>query len=49
MNHFEVVAACTAFRPARRAPEPYMRGPQTAVMIGPRDSPIHPDVHGLLS
>jgi type VI secretion system secreted protein VgrG len=45
-NHFEVVVADAAFRPARRTPKPYMHGPQTAVVVGPKDNEIHTDAHG---
>lgn len=37
--------AATPFRPARRTPHPVMRGPQTAVVVGPAGSEIFTDEH----
>ncbi|UQA63216.1 type VI secretion system Vgr family protein [Polyangium aurulentum] len=45
-NQFEVVTAETPFRPARRTSRPRVHGPQTAVVVGPKESEVHTDAHG---
>ncbi len=34
------------FRPARVTPKPFVQGPQTAVVTGPKGEEIYPDEHG---
>ncbi len=45
-NHFTVIDAQTPFRPERRTPKPYIRGPQTALVVGPSGEEIHTDEYG---
>jgi len=43
---FEAMLGSTPFRPPRVAPKPYLRGPQTAVVVTYGDEDIWTDVHG---
>lgn len=43
---FGVIPATQQFRPARITPLPFVRGPQTAVVVGPSGEEIHTDEHG---
>ncbi len=43
---FTVIPASQQFRPARSTPLPFVRGPQTAVVVGPAGEEIHTDEHG---
>ncbi|HHN77115.1 MAG TPA: type VI secretion system tip protein VgrG [Phycisphaerales bacterium] len=43
---FTVIPAKQQFRPARITPLPFVRGPQTAVVVGPDGEEIHTDEHG---
>ncbi|MCF3592868.1 type VI secretion system tip protein VgrG [Rhodobacteraceae bacterium LMO-12] len=40
---YELIPADTFYRPARLTPKPVMRGPQTAVVVGPSGEEIHTD------
>lgn len=40
---YELIPADTLYRPARQTPKPVMRGPQTAVVVGPSGEEIHTD------
>lgn len=43
---FSVIPATQQFRPTRVTPLPFVRGPQTAIVVGPSGSEIHTDEHG---
>ncbi len=45
-NHFTVIDAETPFRPDPRTPKPMIRGPQTALVVGPAGEEIHTDEYG---
>lgn len=45
-NQFEAFPLATPFRPPRRTPLPRIRGPQTAVVVGPEGDEIHCDEQG---
>jgi type VI secretion system secreted protein VgrG len=40
---YELLPADTLYRPARQTPKPVMRGPQTAIVVGPSGEEIHTD------
>ncbi|MCB1915716.1 MAG: type VI secretion system tip protein VgrG [Rhodocyclaceae bacterium] len=43
---FEVLNTEHVFRPERRTPRPLVKGPQTAVVVGPAGDEIHTDEYG---
>lgn len=43
---FECVPSDLPWRPPRRTPKPFVRGPQTATVVGPVGEEIHVDEHG---
>ena len=43
---FSVLDAQQPFRPERLTPRPLIRGPQTAIVVGPSGEEIHTDEHG---
>ena len=43
---FSAIDAQRQFRSARTTPLPHIRGPQTAIVVGPDDSEIHTDEYG---
>ena len=43
---FAVIPATQQFRSKRLTPQPYVRGPQTAIVVGPSGEEIHTDEHG---
>lgn len=45
-NQFEAMPANIVFRPERRARQPVIEGPQTAVVVGPSGEEIHVDEFG---
>ncbi|APR86758.1 VgrG protein [Minicystis rosea] len=45
-NHFDVIPAEVAFRPAQITPKPTIRGVQTAFVVGPKGEEIYTDEHG---
>lgn len=45
-NEFVAIPAKTPFRPERRTPKPFVRGIQSAVVMGPPGEPIHTDKYG---
>jgi type VI secretion system secreted protein VgrG len=45
-NSFSAIDSKTPFRPARTTPKPHIRGPQTAIVVGPSGEEIHTDEHG---
>lgn len=45
-NSFSAIDGKTPFRPARTTPKPHIRGPQTAIVVGPGGEEIHTDEHG---
>lgn len=45
-NTFGCIPLKTTFRPARRTPRPSIRGPQTAVVAGPKGEEVSVDKHG---
>ena len=45
-NTFTALPASAIFRPARETPRPVVRGPQTAVVVGPSGEEIYVDKHG---
>jgi len=45
-NKFSCIPAEVPFRPARTAPKPYVHGPQTAVVVGPKGEEIYSDEYG---
>lgn len=44
--HFTAIPDDLAFRPARISPKPLIRGPQTALVVGPSGEEIYCDEHG---
>jgi len=44
-NTFSIIPSKVPFRPPQRSPKPYVRGPQTAVVVGPKGKEIHTDKH----
>jgi type VI secretion system secreted protein VgrG len=45
-NQFRCIAAQIPFRPARKTPIPFVRGTQTAIVVGPDGEEIHVDKYG---
>jgi type VI secretion system secreted protein VgrG len=45
-NNFEAIPATVPFRPARIAVKGVVRGPQTAIVVGPSGEEIYADEHG---
>jgi type VI secretion system secreted protein VgrG len=45
-NSFSALPAKVVFRPERTTPWPYIRGPQTAIVVGPKGSEIYTDKFG---
>ena len=45
-NDFVAVPASVTFTPARRTPQPQIRGPQTAIVTGPAGKEIYTDNYG---
>lgn len=45
-NEFICIPATVVFRPARITPRSYVRGPQTAVVVGPAGDEIYTDKYG---
>ncbi len=45
-NRFTCIPASVPFRPARLTPEPFVQGPQTAVIVGPQGEEIYTDKYG---
>ena len=45
-NEFHCVAVSVPYRPARSTPQPSVRGPQTATVVGPAGEEIYTDEHG---
>ena len=43
---FEALNTAHVFRPERRTPRPLVKGPQTAVVVGPAGDEIHTDEYG---
>jgi type VI secretion system secreted protein VgrG len=43
---FTAIIATQQFRPARVTPSPMVRGPQTALVVGPSGEEVHSDEHG---
>ncbi|MBB4264763.1 type VI secretion system Vgr family protein [Roseospira visakhapatnamensis] len=45
-NGFTCLPATVPFRPARKTPKAVVRGPQTAMVVGPSGEEIHTDTYG---
>lgn len=45
-NRFTCIPDSVTFRPARATTKPFVRGPQTAVVVGPAGEEIYPDEFG---
>jgi type VI secretion system secreted protein VgrG len=45
-NHFNCIPATVPFRPPRRTPEPFVQGPQTALVVGKSGEEIWVDKYG---
>jgi len=45
-NHFQCIPDTVVFRPQRTTPVPFVRGPQTAVVVGPDGEEIYVDEFG---
>ncbi|MBL8896539.1 MAG: type VI secretion system tip protein VgrG [Planctomycetes bacterium] len=45
-NQFCCVPDDVLVRPQRRTPKPHVRGPQTAMVVGPSGAEVHTDEHG---
>lgn len=45
-NNFECIPDAVIFRPGQITPKPKIRGPQTAVVVGPAGEEIYPDEYG---
>jgi type VI secretion system secreted protein VgrG len=45
-NHFECIPSDIPFRPRRMTPKPFVQGPQTAIVVGPKGEEIHTDEFG---
>lgn len=45
-NHFNCIPANVPFRPPRRTPEPFVQGPQTALVVGKSGEEIWVDKYG---
>lgn len=45
-NTFTTIRSDVPFRPAQRTPKPFIRGPQTAVVVGPKGEEIYTDKYG---
>lgn len=46
VNRFTCIPARVTYRPPRRAPKPYIQGPQTARVVGPENEEIWVDKYG---
>lgn len=46
VNHFQCIPDGVSFRPQLVTPKPYIRGTQTAVVVGPSGSEIYTDEYG---
>ncbi|MFO1052667.1 MAG: type VI secretion system tip protein TssI/VgrG [Planctomycetota bacterium] len=45
-DRFTCIPSSVRFRPQRLAPRPIVRGPQTAIVVGPQGEEIHTDKYG---
>lgn len=45
-NSFSVITSTTPFRASRTTPKPYLQGPQTAIVVGPKGEEIYTDKYG---
>jgi type VI secretion system VgrG family protein len=45
-NHFECIPSDIPFRPRRMTPRPFVQGPQTAIVVGPKGEEIYTDEYG---
>jgi type VI secretion system secreted protein VgrG len=45
-NHFRAIPKAMPYRPPRVSPEPFVHGPQTAVVVGPSGEEIFTDKYG---
>ncbi|MFA7060329.1 MAG: type VI secretion system tip protein TssI/VgrG [Pedobacter sp.] len=45
-NSFECIPYDVPFRPLRITPKPFVKGAQTAIVVGPSGEEIYPDKHG---
>lgn len=45
-SSFRCMPSCTPYRTERKTPKPEIRGPQTAIVVGPAGEEIHTDEHG---
>ena len=45
-NSFECISHDVPFRPLRTTPRPFVKGVQTAIVVGPSGEEIYPDTHG---
>lgn len=45
-SDIEAVPLARRFRPRRKTPRPIVQGPQTAIVVGPKDREIYTDEHG---
>jgi type VI secretion system secreted protein VgrG len=45
-NSFECIPHEVPFRPLRSTPKPFVKGAQTAIVVGPSGEEIYPDEHG---
>ncbi|MFA7060614.1 MAG: type VI secretion system tip protein TssI/VgrG [Pedobacter sp.] len=45
-NSFECIPHDVPFRPLRITPKPFVKGAQTAIVVGPSGEEIYPDKHG---
>ena len=43
---FKAIDSQESFRPARTTPKPVVQGPQTAIVVGPKDEELHTDEYG---
>ena len=45
-NTFRCIPAATVYRPPRVTPKPFVRGPESALVVGPKDKEIDTDKYG---